>query len=193
VQRQPALYGTVAFGGGDKAHLQDLEDQPLDSVSSLIALMEAVGPRKMKWEPFEMTPTSYKCDLGLGGAKYLVGTALDIWVTDSNDSHWAQLLSKNDSKGKKKTLPKFKLTKDDLIKALSVKANTTPSFSFDAYLGMREGAHRKGPLTTNDISDADMKKVHSIIRGEFEAAAANWKKWKPVLYPGSDRRPKAKH
>lgn len=186
VQQQPGLFATTAFGGGDKAHLQDLEDGSLDSVGSFIGLMESVGPGKMKWEPFEMTPTKYLCDFGLGGAKYLVGTALDIWVNDPADKRWAKTLQE---KGLK---PELKLTKVDLVTALNAKIKADPTYSFDRFLGAAAGTHKKGELTPNDVSDIDLKTVHLIIRREFEAAASNWKKWKPVRYPDDTRRPKAK-
>jgi hypothetical protein len=184
VQVQHGLYATVAFGGGDKAHLQDVDDGPLDSASSLIGLMESVGPRKMKWEPFEMTPTSYLCDFGLGGDKVLVGTGIDIWVTDSSDKRWAKALQDRNLK------PRMKLTKADLVKVINAKVKTDPTFSFDVFLGTRPGAHKKGALAPADVSDADMKAVQLVLKGEFQAAAENWGKWKPVLYPSSARRPK---
>jgi peptidoglycan hydrolase-like protein with peptidoglycan-binding domain len=186
VQAQPGLYATVAFGGGDKAHLQDLDDFPLDSAGSLIALMESVGPRKMKWESFEQTPTSYLCDLGLGGDKVMVGTALDIWVMNPGDKQWAAV----SNNPKKPFRPRLKLTKADLVKVINAKMKADPTFSFDVFLGTRPGTHKKGELAPSDVTDADMKAVHVILRGEFQAAAENWAKWKPVLYPDSTRRPK---
>jgi hypothetical protein len=186
VQAQPGLFGTTAFGSRDLAHIQDLEDGTLDSAGSLVALMEAVGPRKMKWELFEMTPTSYKCDLGLGGETYLVGTAIDIWVFNPADQRWQKLL-KRDQK------PSLMLTKGELAKALNAKMKTDATFSFDSFLGTRETTHKKGELTPADISDADMKAVHLIVRGEFQAVAENWRKWRPVLYPDNNRRDKHQH
>jgi hypothetical protein len=201
VQSQSGLFGTIAFDGGDKAHLQDLEDARLDSAGSLIALLESVGPRRMKWESLEMTPTSYSCDLGLGGEKVLVGTALDVWVTDPADSRWAKALRE------KHLNPSFKLTKADLAKALNAKMKTDAKFSLDAFLG-RAGTPQKKraptsadagaadpkdtSLTAADVSDADMKVFHLVLRGEFQAAAENWKKWNPVWYPDQKRRPKHK-
>ena len=184
VQAQSGLFATIAFGGGDKAHLQDLDDGRLDSAGSFIALMESVGPRRMKWESFEMTPTSYKCDFGLGGEKFLVGTALDVWVTDVADKRWARALQE---KGLK---PSLKLTKAELVKALNAKMKTDAKFSFDVFLGARAATHKKVELTPADISDVDMKAVHLLLRGEFQAAAENWRKWRPVLYPDQTRRPK---
>lgn len=37
-----------------------------------------------------------------------------------------------------------------------------------------------------------MKAVHLLLRREFQAAAENWKKRKPVWYPDQKRRPKHK-
>ena len=62
---------------GDLGHLQNFDDDTLDSVSSLMALMHSVGPRKMRWKPEFRTPTNYWCDLGLGGDLFFVAEQAD--------------------------------------------------------------------------------------------------------------------
>lgn len=190
VQRVAGLFLTSAFGGGDLAHIQDLEDRPLDSAGSLVTLMQAVGPRKMKWELSEMTPTRYKCDFGLGGDKYMVGRAVDIWCIDPNSQRWRQAntepFKKFDDDGEPVG---FELKKEDLAKALNAKMNADQKFSVDAFFGTNPGKRKKDALTVADITEGDMRKVHELVRGEVEAAADNWRKWKPVLYPSDARRP----
>jgi peptidoglycan hydrolase-like protein with peptidoglycan-binding domain len=160
------LFPTVKKG--DLTHIQAFEDDPLDSAGSLVALMEVVGPRKMKWQTFEMRPTSYLCDLGLGGDKYLVGTATVIWD---------------------KTLA-ISLTKADLAKALNAKLSADPKFSVETFLGVPfklEGKKRE--VAPDSFSDAHMAAVKKLLRAEFQAASEHWKEWKPVRYPDTTRRP----
>lgn len=156
------LYGTTK--SGDFAHLQNFADDPLDSVSSLMALMHAVGPKAMNWKPRYRTPTDYLCDLGLGGDYYFVGTAVDIWEQDATHH----------------------ISPDDLAKALQAKKKKDPKFSASTFLG-RPGV--TDPPATSDITPADIKAVQKMLRAEFDAAAANWSLWKPVNYPNADRRP----
>lgn len=170
--------------GGDRAHIQAFEDDPVDSASSWILLLEAYGPRKMKWEPYERTPTSYKCDLGLGGKRYLVGTAIDIWVLNPNDPRWAKDL-------KEKGLhPKLRLKKANLAKALNAKLAADKSFTLEGFFGAKKDAHAHGrPLKEADITDADLLAVRKLLHREFEEAAKHWQSWKAVYYPSKDRRP----
>ena len=95
----------------------------------------------------------------------------------------------------------------DMVKALNAKMKTDAEFSLDAFLGRAGTAQKKRAptpagagaagtkdtsLTAADVSDADMKAFHLVLRGEFQAAAENWKKWNPVWYPDQKRRPKHK-
>jgi hypothetical protein len=157
------LYATTK--SGDFAHLQNFDDDTLDSVSSLMALMHDVGLRKMKWVPKFRTPTDYWCDLGLGGEHYFVGTAASIWKQD----------------------PTKRISAADLAKALSAKKKTDPAFSASAFLG-RAGSPLPAQLAASDIKASDIGAVQKMLRAEFDAAAANWKKWKPVKYAGAARR-----
>ncbi len=148
---------------GDLAHLQNFDDDTLDSVSSLIALMQKVGPHKMKWKPQFRTPTNYLCDLGLGGDYFFVGTAVDIWKQDATR----------------------RISAADLAKALADKKKRDAKFSADAFFG-RTGAPR---AHSTDVGESDIRAVQKMLRAEFDAAAANWKQWTPVKYPSSERRP----
>jgi hypothetical protein len=164
------LYSTIKKGGGDFIHLQNYDDNLLDSVTSFMTLLELVGPRKMKWKPVNMTPTDYWCDLGLGGDKYFVGTGLDIW----------------------KSTPR--LTKSDLAAAVNAKLKKEPNFSLDGYLGLGtppKNAPDAGttPLRDTDITPAHLGSIQRLLRAEFDAADKDWRLWKPVFYQGSARRP----
>jgi hypothetical protein len=174
-----SLFATVGLGGGDLFHLQHYADKPLDSVSSFMKLLEKVGPMKMKWRPEFMTWTDYWCDLGLGGAEYYVGAAVDIWV-DKNP---------------------LKLTKEDLAKALSAKLKADPRFSLDKYLvhppkpptGGASGKDTPANITTADISDQDISKVKALLKAEFVAADKDWRQWVPVNYSGDQRQKNPKN
>jgi hypothetical protein len=150
--------------GGDKYHLQNFDDDTLDSVSSLIALMKSVGPKKMNWQPQYRKPTNYLCDLGLGGNLYFVGTAVDIWKR--TDRH---------------------ISPADLASALATKKKADPKFSPEAFLRIAGPPLPETP-TPGDIKPAHIQAVQVMLKAEFQAAADNWNQWKPVLYPNSDRR-----
>ena len=164
------LYSTIKKGGADFIHLQNYDDNLLDSVSSLMTLLELVGPKKMKWKPENMTPTDYWCDPGLGGDKYFVGTGLDIW----------------------KSTPR--LSKADLAAAANAKLKKDPSFTLDGYLGLgtpSKDAPDAGtaPMRDTDITPAHLGAVQRLLRAAFEAADREWRLWKPVFYQVSARRP----
>jgi hypothetical protein len=158
------LHGTIK--AGDLAHLQAYDDNTLDSVSSLMALMSAVGPRKMKWAPRYKTPTDYLCDLGLGGQKYYVGTAVDIWEESATEH----------------------ISAADLAAALTARKKAEASFSVEKFLG-HTGPALPAALRDADISSEHIQAIQTMLKAEFEAAAANWEKWRPVTYPTSWRRP----
>jgi hypothetical protein len=103
----------------------------------------------------------------LGGDYYFVGTAVDIWKQDA----------------------KRRISASDLSKALAAKKKADPKFSVDAFLGR---SSQPGP---GDIGESDIKAVQKMLRAEFDAAAASWKKWTPIKYPTEERRPPnpAKH
>ena len=162
------LFRTVV--PGDLGHLQNFDDNTLDSVSSLMELMHDVGPRKMKWVPQFRQPTNYLCDLGLGGDLYYAGTSVSIWHQDSSK----------------------RISESDLAKALGAKKKADPRFSLDSFLG-RSGKPLPTQPTASDISASDIQAVQVMLKVEFDAAAKNWRRWQPVLYPGGDRRPLNPH
>jgi hypothetical protein len=160
------LHGTTK--SGDLYHLQNYEDDPLDSVSSFMSLLHTFGPKKMNWSPRYRKPTDYLCDLGLGGEKVFVGTALDIWERGQ----------------------KYRISRADLARMVNDRTKRDPKFSLEAFLGIKAGpAGKSGALAEGDISDAHLAAVQEMLRGEFVAAEAHWKDWKPVNYPTADRRP----
>ena len=56
----------------ERVHLQLYDQSTFSNINSLVNLLNTVG--KMKWAK------GYKCDFGLGGAFYSVGTAKQIWA-----------------------------------------------------------------------------------------------------------------
>jgi hypothetical protein len=168
---QLGLFATIL--GGDWFHLQAYDDARLDSVTSFMTLLESVGKR-MSWGPHYMTPTDYWCDLGLGGERFLVGTAVEIW--DRNKA--------------------IVLTKADLAKALTAKLTADPRFSVEQFLGvpLASTAHPGKPadkpdaITAASFSDHHLAAVKTLLRAEFAAAQAQWKKWRPIYYRSAARR-----
>jgi hypothetical protein len=157
------LYETIK--GGDFYHLQAFDDDTLDSVGSFMALLEAHGPKKMKWAPRLRTPTDYLCDLGLGGDKYYVGTATDIWELNTT----------------------YRISKDDLARALNSRRKREPGFQPGVFLGSGNFP-ADGEISAEQVSAAHLAAVQTMLRGEFLAAEARWARWQPVKYPGADRR-----
>ncbi|HKP55164.1 MAG TPA: hypothetical protein VJV78_00510 [Polyangiales bacterium] len=162
--REMGLFGTIL--PGDFWHLQNYDDAKVGSVSLLMALLHQFGPRKMKWEPVYMTPTNYHCDLGLGGRTYFVGTSGDIW----------------------KMNPANRISRSDLVAALTAKKKVDPKFSVDTFLSRPE---HQPPVEfkESDIGEREIVAVQRILKDEFVKASAQWKKWKPVYYPDEKRRP----
>jgi hypothetical protein len=168
---QLGLFATIL--GGDWFHLQAYDDAQLDSVSSFMTLLQSVGKR-MSWGPHYMTPTDYWCDLGLGGERFLVGTAVEIW-----DRRKAIVLAKA-----------------DLAKALTAKLTADPRFSVEQFLGLRLGStthpgtatDKPAPMTAANVSDQHLAAVKTLLRAEFTAAEAQWKKWRPIYYRSAARR-----
>jgi hypothetical protein len=168
---QLGLFATIL--SNDWFHLQAYDDARLDSVTSFMTLLESVGKR-MSWGPHYMTPTDYWCDLGLGGERFLVGTAVEIW-------------------DRKKAIV---LTKADLAKALNAKLTADPQFSAEQFLGLPLGstAHpgtpgdKPAPITAANLSGRHLAAVKTLLRAEFTAAQAQWKKWRPIYYRSAARR-----
>jgi hypothetical protein len=119
----------------------------------------------MKWQPEFRTTTNYLCDPGLGGKLVFVGTAVNIWEQS----------------------PTNRISAASLASVLAAKKKADSGFSADRFLG-RSGATLPSEPSENDIRESDIKAVQKMLRAEFDAAAVNWKQWKPVKYPNSDRR-----
>jgi len=170
---QLGLHPTIF--GGDLFHLQAYDDGRLDSVTSFIALLETVGKR-MSWGPQYMTPTDYWCDLGLGGERFLVGTALEIWHPDKH----------------------LALSRSDLARALNAKLAADPKFSVEGYLGVAVPALKAASapgaaprqLTGADLNDTHIAAVKRLLQAEFIAAEKAWRKWQPKFYRSAARRGK---
>ena len=159
------LFATMK--AGDLYHLQAYDDLSLDSVSSFMKLLEGFGQRRMKWSPRFRKPTDYLCDLGLGGDKYYVGTATDIWTQDKT----------------------FRISKADLALALSARRKKEPAFPVDAFLGIKDSKlPATGEIPAEQFTEAHLAGLQAILKGEFLAAEAKWARWEPVIYPNANRR-----
>lgn len=134
---------------GDDDHLQSFDDH-LPNDKSLVDLMNRVGA--LKWEAEHNTPRRYLCDLGLGGKKYNVGKATEIW------SLTATVTKANIAEAKTEALKAAALAKGG---AAAVKAVV--------------------PVKESDIKDEDVKKMRQSLKDDFLAAEKEWLKWRPVL------------
>jgi hypothetical protein len=99
-------------------------------------------------------------------ALYHVGTAKDIWKQD----------------------PNHHISKGDLFAALQAKLKIDPKFSLDGFFGRQ--ALTKSTLKESDVGNEEIRAVQRLLKAEFDAAATKWREWKPVYYPGKDRRAK---
>jgi hypothetical protein len=161
----PWLHATIL--GGDLYHMQAYEDEPLDSVGSFMKLLQAVGPRRMKWTPRYRSPTDYLCDLGLGGDQYYVGTATDVW----------------------KQSKAHRISRADLALALNTRRKKEPAFSVETYLGIKDTKlPSSGPISDEQLTEAHLAAVQVLLKAEFLAAEAKWALWEPVRYSGAERR-----
>ena len=83
---------------------------------------------------------------------------------------------------------KYRISAADLASALQAKKTADPKFSPEKFLNRTTGA-LPASFAEKDIGAADIKAVQRKLKAEFEAAAEHWKEWKPVNYPGKERRP----
>jgi hypothetical protein len=104
----------------------------------------------------------------LGGDRYYVGTATDIW----------------------KQSKAHRISPADLALALNARRTKAPSFSVEAFLGITgTKLPSSGPIRDEQITEAHVATVQGLLKAEFLAAEAKWALWEPVRYPGVERRP----
>jgi hypothetical protein len=133
---------------GDDDHLQSFDDH-LPNDKSLVDLMNRVGA--LKWEAEHNTPRRYLCDLGLGGKKYNVGKATEIWSLTA-------------------TVTKAMIAeaKTDALKAAALAKGPA-------------AVKAVVPVKESDIKDADVKQMRQSLKDDFISAEKEWLKWRPVL------------
>lgn len=154
---------------GDLSHVQAYSDQGVSYGRSLAALLQAVSPKSMKWSvDLHAMPigNQYRTDFGLRGASYTVGNALKIWSGEAA------------------------VTKADLAKALNAKLVVDKTFSIEKFFGLppapivptKPGVKPPPPpvLKDNDVKDAYLATMKTLLKQEFEAANNNRNKWNPV-------------
>lgn len=151
--------------GGERVHLQNFSDASVNNRAALAKLLTTVGA--MKWSH----KIQYETDLGLGAKSVDAGTAKQIWsgsapITKASIATAAAAtdlatLAKNPLFGKFEVVQKLAKT--------TAAAKTGPA-----------PAAAKAKLDAKDITAADVKLVQTALKGEFEKADANWKKWVPT-------------
>lgn len=147
------------FFPGDLIHLQAFNDANVGYASSLAVLLNTVTVKHMKWQAVPGHPNHYKNDMGLGGAKSLVGTARQIWAGNAQ------------------------VAKADLVAALNAKLTIDKKFDVFAFFGVPpnpKASPPTPPLKEADIKDAYLAKIKADIKADFVAADANRGKWKPL-------------
>jgi peptidoglycan hydrolase-like protein with peptidoglycan-binding domain len=152
---------------GDFIHLQGFNDGTVSYRRSLASLLQSVSVGNMKWAA--AGGKLYESDLGLGGARYGVGTAREIW----------------DSKSA--------ISKADLAKALNAKIAADKAFNIEKFFKLpaapavknqapakQAGAPAPAVLKEADIKDAYLASMRKMLKSEFESADKHWAKWKPI-------------
>ena len=152
---------------GDFIHLQGFNDGTVSYRRSLASLLQSVSVGNMKWAA--AGGKLYESDLGLGGGRYGVGTAREIW----------------DSKSA--------ISKADLAKALNAKIAADKAFNIEKFFKLpaapavknQPPAKQAGPpapavLKEADIKDAYLASMRKMLKSEFESADKHWAKWKPI-------------
>lgn len=152
---------------GDLIHLQAFDDANVGYANSLASLLNVVS-KTLKWEAVPGHPNQYNNDYGLGGAKFLVGTAREIWAGNAL------------------------IKKADLATALNAKLAKDAKFDVLKFFGVAPAAPQKTPpapvkappppplLKETDIKDAYLVKIKKDLKADFVLADQNWTKWKPV-------------
>jgi hypothetical protein len=157
----------------DLIHLQAYDDNGVSYGRSLVALLNSVHRANHAWAVATGHPNQYKSDFGLGGATYPVGSARQIWSSQAT------------------------VTKADLAAAINIKLTKDKNFNFGKFFGdppMPMNLNIKTPpMNPNakippvkQIKEADIKlgyitKIQKELKGDFEAADANWNRWTPKM------------
>lgn len=147
-----------AFRGpvGDRPHLQNWNDAGVSMTRSLAGHLTRSGV--MRWNRGQV----YESDLGLGGAFYPVGTAVQIW------SGQATITAA--------TLTRARAAARPLVPA---DARGNPRMPQAAgrggqALAMPAVQQRAAPATV-----ADVAAMRQALRAEFDRADRNWQAWRP--------------
>ena len=151
--------------GGERVHLQNFSDGTVNGRHSLAKLLTTVGT--MKWQH----GNQYQADLGLGVKQVDVGTSKQIWSDASpitKDGVAAAAAGKDMTALMKSPL----FAKLEAVKAAAkAVANAKPGVAVPA---------ASAKLAAQNITANDMKVIRAALKGEFEAADANWDKWVPT-------------
>lgn len=158
---------------GDETHVQAWKDGKVSMSRSLANLLNNTGALKWQAQPSNAkgVPHQYKTDFGLGGQKFAVGTAKQIFggnpVINVGDVAAALQASKVDL-FKHDLYKNFQFVKDEL-KAQKVVPGKQAAAAFT-------GAKVK----VTDIKQADLLLLSKAIKADWVKADQGWKKWTPV-------------
>ena len=150
-----------AFRGpaGDRPHLQNWDDDGVSMVNRLPVLLTLSG--HMRWG---RAHGSYTCDLGLHGEKVAVGTASQIWNNEATVTI--------------ATLNRLRAPLHGHPAAHPVAHPGPPARPIPPVRsGPAPQAGARTPITPATAADVDRMKT--ALRQEFELADANWQAWTP--------------
>ncbi len=148
----------------DLIHLQSYEDgrSQVSMGRSLAVHLTTVSNQKTgnnhAWGVKLSGPNIYLCDYGLGGEKYSVGEAQDIWIG------------------------RVDVKKENLAAALNAKLQKDAKFKVVEFFGEKPAANAAQPpsYTASQIKDSYVKTIKDRLVADFKAADAHWILWKPV-------------
>lgn len=148
----------------DLIHLQSYEESNgnVSMGKSLAVHLTTVSKEKTgnnhKWEVNLSKPNIYTSDYGLGGNKYTVGGAQNIWIG------------------------KIDVKKSDLAAALNAKLQKDPKFKVAEFFGEKSAANATQPssYTAAQIKDSYIKTIKDRLVEDFKATDKHWILWKPV-------------
>jgi hypothetical protein len=145
VMRDVATQGDAGLFRGpvkDRPHVQAWDDKLVDMANRLAHLLTDAGA--MKWTGFQQ---AYKCDFGLGGDLYSVGSAQQIWNLQAH------------------------IRKNDLAKA-----RTAALRKAALQAGPQSDAFKKFKPVTQ-IEDEEITAMRKALKDDFLAAEKHWDDW----------------
>ena len=147
-----------AFRGpeSDRPHLQNWDDNTVSMTARLPVHLQASGSMKWSRGVVASGATTYKCDLGLGGAQFDVGTAMQIWDLNA-------------------TVTAAVITQARAAVAAAAAGARGPRVAPPAR--PQPGAVPQPVRPPAAVTAADVTLMRQALRAEFDLADTNWRNW----------------